>query len=120
MLVAGDRWGEGALMQQKGISGALLQGDVPSRISTFSGLTKCGSASPDMSSTAMSVLEMGCEQSFHGSLKASVLGPIPEVGRPSRAVPLGGQWGGRGSCRHRVCLAEQMCPWREPWDRETE
>lgn len=107
-------------MQQKGSSGALLQGDVPSRISTFRGVTKCGSAFPDMSNTAMSVLEMGCEQSFHRGLKASVLGPVPEVGRPSRAVPLGGQSQGGGRCRHRVCLAEQMCPWREPWDRETE
>ncbi|XP_053842295.1 feather keratin Cos1-1/Cos1-3/Cos2-1-like isoform X1 [Vidua macroura] len=79
MLVAGDGWEEGALFQQKGIHGAQPQGDVPGRICTGRGVTKCPSASRDISNTATSVPEMGCDQSLHRGLKATVLGAIAEL-----------------------------------------
>lgn len=120
MLVAGESWEEGALFQQKGINGAQPQGDVPSSICTCHAVTKCPRPSRDISNTAMSVLEKGWDQSLHRGLKATVLAAIAEVGRPSRAVPLGGHEEGGGSCRHRVCFEEQPCPWRELRDRETD
>ena len=100
----GDQWGSAA--------GGCAQQNLH--------LPWCSKMSPDISNTAMSLLDMGCDPSFHRGLKATVLGHIPEVRRPSCAVPLTGQKGDGGSCGHRAYFEDLMCPWRELRDRQTD